>query len=240
MKGTVHPLSVENRGGFVYCPPEAAENRTPLPVVYGLGESWESFESYLPKLETALKKGAQPFLFVGVGCDWNREMTPWAAAAAFRGQPDFGGEADSFLRQLQQSIKPLVDRTFPTLPDRAHTAVMGYSLGGLAALYSLYQCEEIALCACLSGSLWYEGWMDYMETHRVSADAKIYLSLGRAEEKSRHPLMGKIGDCTRQAQEILSRQTDREVPLLWHNGGHHTEVESRKLQALLWLSENWK
>ena len=68
MKGTVHPLSVENRGGFVYCPPEAAENRTPLPVIYGLGESWESFESYLPKLETAFKKGAQPFLFVGVGC----------------------------------------------------------------------------------------------------------------------------------------------------------------------------
>lgn len=238
MKGSYHLLPVSDRTGFVYCPPGYGQEDRRYPVVYALGESRESFEKYLGKLETAFKKGAAPFLLAGLDCDWDREMTPWAAPAAFRGQPDFGGGADLLLSVLEKSIKPAMDEAFLTHCEPQHQAVMGYSLGGLAALYSLYRCSCFGGCACLSGSLWYEGWMDYMENHTVSADAAVYLSLGRAEEKSRHPLMGKIGDCTRKAQEILSQQTGREVPLFWHNGGHHTEVEARKLQALLWLSEN--
>lgn len=68
-------------------------------------------------------------------------------------------------------------------------------------------------------------------------NARIYLSLGRNEEKSRHPMMRKIGDCTRTAQTLLSSQLNRDIPLIWHNGGHYTQIAQRKEQAFICLAE---
>lgn len=59
--------------------------------------------------------------------------------------------ANNYLRFLTQELKPYIDRTFATAPGRAHTFVLGSSMGGLISLYA--QCEYPQVfggAACLS------------------------------------------------------------------------------------------
>ncbi len=59
--------------------------------------------------------------------------------------------SDSYLRFLVTELKPFVDATFRTRPEREATFVMGSSMGGLISLYAL--CEYPAVFAgagCLS------------------------------------------------------------------------------------------
>lgn len=241
MKSDIFSFSLAQRDCFVYSPPNDGQKDCRLPVIYGCGESPEDWEPVVQRLEPQLLEEPGPFFFVGVGADWERDLTPWPAPAVFRGSPDFSGGAGDFWRDVCETVKPFVDSRFPTLPDPAHTAACGYSLGGLAALYALYIRPEIGLAASISGSLWYPGWLDFMEKHTPAfPGAQVFLSLGRREEKSRHSLMGKIGDCTRAAQQLLSVQLNRQVPLIWNDGGHYHQIPQRKEQALCWIARQMR
>ncbi|MDD3193453.1 MAG: alpha/beta hydrolase-fold protein [Oscillospiraceae bacterium] len=240
MKGTIQHFSCVGQDCFVYCPPGYEQTPRPYPVIYACGEREEEALPLFGRLEIQFRKGAAPFLLAGIGADWDRDLTPWPAPAAFRGSADFSGGARQYLSALCETVKPLVDQRYRTLPDAAHTAIYGYSLGGLAALYALYLRPEFGFLASVSGSLWYENWLAFMsENVPANPGADVYLSLGRGEEKSRHPLIGKIGDCTRAAQEILSEQLDRDIPLVWSDGGHYSQILERKEQALLWIASHW-
>lgn len=59
--------------------------------------------------------------------------------------------SNNYLRFLVNVAKPLIDSTYPTLPDRAHTFVMGSSMGGLISLYALEQYPQVfGGAGCLS------------------------------------------------------------------------------------------
>ena len=134
---------------------------------------------------------------------------------------------------LEQALPALKNR-YPISENPEDTGIFGYSLGGLAALYMAYERPEFGLVGCLSGSLWYEGFMPWAEARRIAnPDARVYLSLGRKEEKTRNPYLCKIGDCYRREEELLSRQLGpSRVTMTWHDGGHATEVHRRLLLGL--------
>ena len=45
------------------------------------------------------------------------------------------GQADNYARFIIEDLKPLIDSTYRTRPDRENTATVGFSLGGLVSLY---------------------------------------------------------------------------------------------------------
>jgi predicted alpha/beta superfamily hydrolase len=52
---------------------------------------------------------------------------------------------------LMETVKPFIDSTYRTLPDREHTAVMGSSLGGLIAFHLVWTYPEVfSRAGCLS------------------------------------------------------------------------------------------
>lgn len=51
--------------------------------------------------------------------------------------------SDAYLRFLVEELKPEIDRRYATLPDPAHTAVMGSSMGGLISLYALTEYPHV-------------------------------------------------------------------------------------------------
>lgn len=67
--------------------------------------------------------------------------------------------------------------------------------------------------------------------------ARVYLSLGLNEEKSRNPRIALVGEKTKEAFEILKKdlEGEGEVFLEWNEGGHFDEVALRYQKALLWL-----
>lgn len=58
---------------------------------------------------------------------------------------------DAYLRYLVTELKPAIDARYRTLPDRAHTSLMGSSLGGLISLYAVCEYPDVfGGAACLS------------------------------------------------------------------------------------------
>ncbi|HEX6882259.1 MAG TPA: alpha/beta hydrolase-fold protein, partial [Planctomycetota bacterium] len=91
------------------------------------------------------------------------------------------GMADQFLRFVTEELKPHVDATYRTLPDRAHTFVTGYSLGGVFALYSGWEfTDTFGAIGAQSGSFWIPDFPARVQTER-RADLRVYLDTGDTE-----------------------------------------------------------
>jgi predicted alpha/beta superfamily hydrolase len=103
-------------------------------------------------------------LVVGIwnaGARRNREympQKPLVAASKYmagRFSRSFGGPAasDAYIKFLVEELKPFIDATYRTQPGRAHTFIMGSSMGGLISLYALCEYPQVfGGAACLSTS----------------------------------------------------------------------------------------
>lgn len=57
----------------------------------------------------------------------------------------------SYMRFIVEKLKPLIDKTYRTLPDRNNTATMGSSMGGLISFMLVWEHSEVfSKAACLS------------------------------------------------------------------------------------------
>ena len=162
--------------------------------------------------------------------DWDRDLTPWKAPGLRGKDPEFGGEAEAFLERLLRAAAE-AEAALPVKPPAK--LLLGYSLGGLFALWAGTRTDEFSLLASVSGSLWYDGWCEYLSEHPCRA-GKVYLSLGEKEPKARDPRMGRVGTCTEETAALL-RASGVETALEWNPGGHFNEPEARMAKAVVAL-----
>lgn len=159
--------------------------------------------------------------------DWDRELTPWKAPGLRGKDPDFGGEAEAFLTKLLAAVSE-AEAALRSKPETK--LLMGYSLGGLFALWTGTRTDVFPLLASVSGSLWYDGWCQYLEGHPCLGK-RAYLSLGEKEPRARNPRMARVGECTERTEALL-RASGLETALEWNPGGHFNEPEARMARAV--------
>ncbi|MBY0583503.1 MAG: esterase family protein [Sphingomonas sp.] len=59
--------------------------------------------------------------------------------------------SDAYLKFLTAELKPMIDATYRTRPDRRHTAVIGSSMGGLISLYAIAEYPTVfGMAGCVS------------------------------------------------------------------------------------------
>lgn len=177
-------------------------------------------------------------LFVSPEADWEIDFTPWPAPTLQGGRPFADGSvlggAPAFLHWVEGELLPVLGARFAL--DPAQNSVLGYSLGGLFALWAVCQREAFSQCACLSGSLWYPGWVNFLKEHTPKPPQRVYLSLGKKEEKSGPAVMRAVGDATRQSAGLLAQSLGYENTVLeWNPGGHFATALPRWEKALAWL-----
>ena len=183
----------------------------------------------------ALERGGAVALVQDV--DWNADLSPWPAPRAFARGEDFSGRADAYLTELVESVLPAVEAGLAA-PIRTR-AITGYSLAGLFALYAAWGSAAFQRCASMSGSLWYDGFLDHLRSRApVGGLERCYLSLGDREGRAKDPRIAAVEPCTRAAAELL---TALGVPnrLVTHPGGHFRDVPERISQGLLAMVEDW-
>ena len=79
--------------------------------------------------------------------------------------------------------------------------------------------------------------MDFAEAHEIKA-LVVYLSLGKKEEKVRHPLMKTVGDNIRRLYEIVSGgPSDRSCTLEMNPGNHFVDADRRMAKGFAWVME---
>ena len=160
--------------------------------------------------------------------NWNNSLTPWPAPALRREDPAFGGGAAQTLEALLQEMSSF-EQTGGYEPQRR--AILGYSLGGLFALYALCTSGMFDAAASVSGSLWYDGWTDWLErcdslaTPQASS-AYAFLSVGTKEKRAAQLRIKRVEECTRRTEEILRSKGVR-TQLEVGPGSHFQRVNER-------------
>lgn len=164
---------------------------------------------------------------------WDDSLTPWPAPGLRKGEKDFGGRAAETLAELTRAAIPALESRNGLTPARR--AICGYSLGGLFSLYAFAQDVRFAACVCLSGSLWYPGWIDHLrEREFPGAGRYAYFSLGKKECKAGPRIMRSVQDNTEACAEIC-RERGCAVDYVLGPGNHmqhHTERLAAGLAAL--------
>ena len=108
-----------------------------------------------------------------------REYSPYPNAA-------YGvetGQGAAYMAFLAETVKPLIDASFRTLPDREHTGLAGSSLGGLISLYGFLQYPAVfGLAGVFSPAFWFTAGaiFDYVAAAAFQP-GRIYMDVGTAE-----------------------------------------------------------
>ena len=161
--------------------------------------------------------------------DWNREMSPWKADKCFKGGDDFGGGAGEYIAALCRMIPEFEEKHGI---KAAHRALCGYSLAGLCALYGLYFSDMFDGAASVSGSLWFDGWTEYMEKN-APANEKIraYISVGDREARTRNMRLAKVEECAVRACGILN-DGGHEAVFELNPGNHFNDPDGRLARGI--------
>ncbi len=93
-------------------------------------------------------------------------------------------KSDGYLKFIVEELKPFIDRTYRTQPDRAHTSIMGSSMGGLISAYALAQYPDVFGAAGCVSTHWPIGdgcAVEYFAKALPKAGAhRVYFDFGTA------------------------------------------------------------
>ncbi len=148
--------------------------------------------------------------------------------------PSFwNGQGQRYVQFLQETVKPLIDQDFRTRPDRAHTGIMGSSLGGLISLYAFFAARDtFGFAGAMSPAFWVGGGAIYNTVEQApTLPGKLYLDNGTLEHSAHkmHDLLIKKG-----YQPDVTVKHVVEV-----NAGHTESAWARRLpDALRFLLKN--
>ena len=184
--------------------------------------------------DVAQATGCPPFTLVTISnLDWNYDMAPWDSPAAFKNGEPFTGGADDYLRLLVEEIIPRAEKDLASPP--AWRGIAGYSLAGLFALYAIYRTDVFSRVGCMSGSLWFPGFKEYIFSHEPKRQPDcIYFSLGDKEAKTRNPVLKTVQENTEEIRAFYqSKGIDTVFQL--NPGNHFVQGIERTVAGIQWL-----
>lgn len=256
VRADVYSPQLDNaRDLFVLLPPSYEYSLRHYPVLY-MQDGQNLFDhalSYAGEWQVdetmaALSNEGLEAIVVGVpnaGAHRLDEYTP------FRNAQGAGGRGAAYAAFLVETVKPLIDRDFRTLPDRATTGVIGSSLGGLLSMFAFFDRPDVfGLAGVMSPSFWYaqEAIFPYVQ-RQPFVPGKLYIDAGTAEDMSprRRSVRGaRVGGCASNVQrmrDLLLAKGYRAGEDLWvleeQGGIHHEAAWARRLpDALRFLLQN--
>ncbi|MEY4927401.1 MAG: hypothetical protein RI894_1837 [Bacteroidota bacterium] len=227
---------IEPRNVHIWLPPNYdSTGKTRYSVIYchdgqnlfdpktaSFGMDWQLDET----ADSLIKNGiCQPFLMVAMDCTKNR-----TAEYAYETQ------GENYQKWIVNTVKPYIDKNFPTLPDAKNTAILGSSMGGLCALELAWNYPTVfGHAACFSpafrikkteNSKLYD--LDFIPYAQKSAEFKnidLYIDNGTLDLEAR--LQPGIDD-------MMQFLNTRKQPFTWFldKGATHNEAA--------WAKRAWR
>ena len=196
---------------YIYTPKGYETGDARYPVLYmfdGHNVFYDSHATYGKSwgMKEYLEKSKLPLILVAVECNPegdNRmsEYAPWDIV--WRGKFYFEGRGKLTMDWIVNELKPRIDRTYRTMPDRDHTLIAGSSMGGLMSFYAVTAYNDtFSRAACLSPSLWAARHHEdeLKAASPLRAPTRIYLDMGSAEGEHMTSILTGV---FRTAQQLI-------------------------------------
>jgi predicted alpha/beta superfamily hydrolase len=181
-----------DRTVIVYLPPGYDErDARRYPVLYlhdgqnifdratSIGEEWRVDET----AQAMITAGEiEPIIVVGIYNTGAHRIDEYAPT--LREDKGGGGHADDYGRMLLMELKPMIDRTYKTLPGAKNTAIGGSSLGGLLTMHlGIRHPTAFGKLAVLSPSIWWDDRVIVREVEDLPAKLpeRVWLDAGTNE-----------------------------------------------------------
>ncbi len=132
------------------------------------------------------------------------------------------GRGKVYMNWLVNTLKPMIDRNYRTLPDRTNTILCGSSMGGLMALYGACVYNHVfQRAACLSPSLWVSPGkvLEFVARAHIRRDTCIYMDYG-SEEMFNHAANAEALIST--SHLLLTKRVNLALRIV--PGGNHSEA----------------
>jgi len=233
---TIPKLSGDKpRRAYIYLP--ASYKKSPdkrYPVMYmfdGHNVFFDTDATYGKSwgMNKYMERSRKELIIVAVECnhEGNRrlvEYSPMTYENAAMGH--IRGKGRVYMDWLIHTLKPYIDETYRTLPDRENTILCGSSMGGLMALYGVTAYNHVfQRAACLSPSIWVAPglMLELIARAHIRRDTCIYMDYG-SEEMFNHAANAESLIST--AHLLLTKRVNlalRVVP-----GGNHSEASWEK------------
>jgi len=223
----------------LYLPPGYANSDKRYPVLYmhdgqnlfddatAYAGEWHVDET----LNALARSGKLELIVVGIDNGGEKRMTelnPWS-------NPQFGApEGKEYMAFVVNVLKPLIDKEYRTKADRANTAIMGSSMGGLISHYAIIQYPTVfSKAGIFSPAYWTAApSFDYFAANPAAKDARLYFVAGEQEGGGMVPDVKKVFASIKKADKPNFNASLKIVP-----GAKHNEAfwSSEFEQAVLWL-----
>jgi predicted alpha/beta superfamily hydrolase len=246
LSGLESPQLNNRRDLLVYLPPSYQESDKRYPVLYmqdgqNLFDATTSFAGEWQVDETmeSLSQEGLEAIVVGIPNIGENRLDEYSPYSQLKMG---GGRGDQYLSFLTETIKPLIDSSFRTCPEREYTAIFGSSMGGFISLYGFFRYPQIfGMVGIMSPAFWFArgALYTYVENAPFSP-GKIYLDVGTREHGGGRSKMMQSHSrryyaSVRRMQRILVKKGYRPrhnllyVEEKW--AGHEEQAWARRLPA---------
>lgn len=220
---------------YVYLPLEYGTSSKKYPVIY-MHDAQNLFDaktSYAGewKIDETLDSLKANVIIIGIEHGNQKrldELTP------YKNEKYGGGKADLYLDFIVSDLKPYVDKTYRTKPNKNNTAIMGSSLGGLVSFYAGLKYPKVfGKVGCFSPSFWFSDEIYKLMENTKKINTKIYFMCGDSESENMVAEMEKMENLIREKRCDCLHLTKMKVV----KGGKHNEKlwANEFAKAYLWL-----
>lgn len=187
-------------------------------------------------IEPASKKYGTTIVVI-TGMDWQNVFSPWPAKGVPAGTEDFKGESPEFLKELETAVIPQLEKVLE-MDKNVDRTLVGVSMSGLFTLWQWPQSSLFKNIASLSGSFWYEGFMEWFKKQEFT-DKKgfAFFLLGLQEPKSNVKAFNIVGENTEEIVKDLKEAGVR-VEFTWVPGNHYQNGIQRLDMAMETVKAN--
>lgn len=147
------------------------------------------------------------------------------------------GRGHSTFEWIVNDLKPFIDRHYRTWPQREATAIAGYSMGGMMAMYGVLKFNDVFSKAAIISPA-FSPAMEYFRNDIINGlfnlDTRMFFSWGTNELNDEWDLENRIRET-----EWLVQQKGIKTYLLRNEGGYHNEA-SWQHEVPHWMKFLWE
>ena len=184
-------------------------------------------ESELPWLDQMAEQLSSNLVVIS-GCNWDDDLTPWKAPGLKEGM--FGGRAQYFMEMLKADL--FFNLEISLRIQKAERYLVGVSLSGLFAVWCTGCMPLFEGVSSVSGSLWYDGFLEWMKSRDEFMCRKYYFSLGEKEKDGKNKRLASVEAATLETIELL-KSAGKDVFFEYNDGNHFGPLIERIEKAII-------